>query len=371
MQLYIFVAAGLVLANVFHVYGVQDARLYSLAIAALLAVGLYSSTYGISIKEARKHARLIITAVTVGVLVKSLLIGVLLALLLHNAFGFILGIIVAQIDPLSTAALLSKKSRLSKRAKTIIAAWSSFDDPVTVILSLYAPVLVSVFLGKDALAVGAAAHVGSLASYASDTAFNIVFAAAVFCLWQLVRRYTRTRRYVVLLLVAVATYVLFAAAMTVAVYYFWMLGVAIIGLFMRPPIENFINNAVQWALSMAALLLGLLLVHGINLTVGLVLGVATFGSQIIVGFLLTRTLSKQDRIHIALAQQNGITAIILALLFEPYFPGTIAIVAPAIITVNVLHQVSNIAVEFLITHDRSALSLQASGERVRAHLGQM
>jgi hypothetical protein len=48
-----------------------------------------------------------------------------------------------------------------------------------------------------------------------------------------------------------------------------------------------------------------------------------------------------DRWHISFAQQNGLTAIILALLFEPVHPGTVAIVAPAIIVVNGLHALVN------------------------------
>jgi hypothetical protein len=68
-------------------------------------------------------------------------------------------------------------------------------------------------------------------------------------------------------------------------------------------------------------------------------------AQIIVGFILTYKLGKRDRWHIAFAQQNGITAIILALLFEPVHPGTVAVVAPAIITINTLHWLCNILID--------------------------
>src|SRR5688572_28117323 len=56
-------------------HGVDSAPLYGYATSLLLAIGLYSSTYGIDLAEAREHRRLIVTAVTVGVVVKALLIG--------------------------------------------------------------------------------------------------------------------------------------------------------------------------------------------------------------------------------------------------------------------------------------------------------
>ncbi|NDU74571.1 hypothetical protein GWI34_18315 [Actinomadura sp. DSM 109109] len=39
--------------------------------------------------------------------------------------------------------------------------------------------------------------------------------------------------------------------------------------------------------------------------------------------------------------QNGITEIILALLLEPFFGGTVAVVAPAILVINLLCPSSN------------------------------
>jgi hypothetical protein len=113
-------------------------------------------------------------------------------------------------------------------------------------------------------------------------------------------------------------------------------------LFLRPPgIAKFIDHAIVVALGAAAVLLGLLLVDGIDLWKGIALGVAAYFAQVIVGFLLTRGLPEKDRWHISFAQQNGITAIILALIFEPIHPGTVAIVAPAIIVVNGLHWAVN------------------------------
>lgn len=363
-MLYIFVIGGFVLASVFGFGGVANQQWYLLVVAALLAIGLYSSTYGISVTEARRHARLILSAITIGVFLKALIIGSLMWLILGDPFGLVLGIVVAQIDPLSTARLL-RGSRMSKRAKTILASWASFDDPITVIMSLYAPVLVALLVGGHWQPIGGTMQEAGLAGYALETTINLAFAAGVFALWRFTKYYAKATSYLVIGLVAVSMYLLTASSLAVAVYYFWMLGVAVIGLFLRPRIEAILDQAVHWALIMAAILLGVLLVNGVNLLPGIALGGAAFGSQMIVGWLLTGKLSRRDRLHIAFAQQNGITAIILALLFEIYYPGTVAIVAPAILVTNTLHAAAVKVLDAHLAHDFSKLHPGYQMERLK------
>ncbi len=78
----------------------------------LLAIGLYGSTYGIDLAEARAHVRLILLAITVGVLFKAVLIGLPLWWLFDDPRYLILGVAVAQIDQLSVAALNRDLSRV-------------------------------------------------------------------------------------------------------------------------------------------------------------------------------------------------------------------------------------------------------------------
>lgn len=366
----LFVLGGLLLATIFHFNGVQNEQWYLLTVALLLALGLYSSTFGISIKDARRHIRLILKAITVGVLVKALIVGAILSLVLRHPFGFVLGIIVAQIDPLATATLL-KGSRLSKQAQAILRSWSSFDDPMTVILSLYAPVLIATLTGSHWQAIRGSMQDGGLGGYFVETGINILFAAGIFILWQLMKRHSRATHYWALILIALGMYGLLIGALSVAVYYFWMLGVALLGLFMRPPIEKIIDGLLHWALSLAAILLGILLINDINLWPGIMLGIAAYGSQVIVGFALTRRMPQKDRLHIAFAQQNGITAIILALLFETYYPGTVAIVAPAILITNLLYFVVNAVLDARLEGRKERFSPRFYLDRLRTHLGKM
>jgi NhaP-type Na+/H+ or K+/H+ antiporter len=368
--LYIFVFGGLALAYTFDITRVGNLQWYSLAVATLLTIGLYCSTYGISLTEIRRHIRLILSAVTIGVFFKAFIVGTILTVVMQNPFGFILGIIVAQIDPLSTSTLL-QGPRLSSRAKSILGSWAAFDDPVTVIMSLYAPILVSFVTGKDWEPLAGTLQAGGIIGYLSGIGANLLFAAFIYVLWGIIKRYTKVKSYIAIILVAIIAYLLFVGSLSIAVYFFWMLSVAVIGLFMRPPIESILNRMIHWSLGMAAILLGIVLIDGINIGIGFVLGCAAFGAQIIVGRLLTRNLSKRDSLHIAFAQQNGITAIILALLFEAYYPGTVAIVAPAILVVNTLHIVSNKLLDIHLAPDRVKLTPTYYLKKLQSHLSKI
>lgn len=352
MKLFLFVFLGFALAILLGIRHIERADWYLITISFLLAIGLYSSTYGIVLQESRKHLKIILSAVTVGVLIKALFIGSILTAIFHNPFFFLLGIMVSQIDPLSVSALM-QGSRLSAKAKTILASWASFDDPVTVILCLYIPALLSYWTGTTWLSPAEIGSGNGLVGYFGELGSNIAYAAGVFVLWILLKQYARKALGWVVTLASIAIYTFLGTSLSIAAYYFWMLSVALIGLFLRPPIEELVEKTVVWALRIAAVLLGLLLVDGLNILYGVSLGIVAFAAQIFVGLLLTRGLNNQNRIHIAFAQQNGITAIILALLFEPLYMGTVAIIAPAILTVNIIHAVSNNLLDrFVFTQKR-------------------
>ena len=331
---------GIIIATLIGDHHITTASWYIVVIAILLGIGLYSSTYGIDLKEARKYIRIILSAITIGVLLKALIIGGSLALFTRNPYYLILGVVVAQIDPLSVAALLHT-GRLSSRAKSIIASWASFDDPITVIMALYAPLIIAQLTGADLLPFNGEVGTTGLIGYFRELGLNIAYAVGVLVLWLLIRRYFARSIHATAAMLSVALCFLLGTALSVAIYYFWMLAVAAMGLFLRPNIDKLITTATKWALWLATILLGMLLVGGVKIWLGLALAVAAFSSQIIVGFLLTHGLPRRDRVHIAFAQQNGITAIILSLLFEPVYPGTVAIVAPAIFFINAIHLVTN------------------------------
>ncbi|GGP95314.1 hypothetical protein BKA00_003830 [Actinomadura coerulea] len=353
-------AAGLGAGALVHPGDLAGSAWYSFLAGFLLAIGLYGSTHEIDLGALRRDARGVLVAVTLGVVIKAVLIAGVMLLVFHDARYLVLGIAVAQIDPLSVAAMRAN-SRMSARAKALLFAWASFDDPVTVLLSLYFSILAFRLSGRDGSPKAGPSEDG-LGAYLTDLGLNLALAAAAFGVFVALRglrkpvapapgpavaRPSARRgaeaggRFADLLSLAVLPVVFLVAAQ-----WMLMLAVAVIGLFLRVgAYAKVVDRAVATAFLVASFALGLLLVDGVDLLPAVVLGVAAFGAQALISLLvvpvLEHGLSGRDRVHLALGQQNGITAIILALALEPDFRGTVGIVAPAILVVNVLHYASN------------------------------
>jgi NhaP-type Na+/H+ or K+/H+ antiporter len=346
LLLFVLIGLGLAWATSVDVEAVAHSGYYKLGAHLLLAIGLYGATYGIDLRQARHDKRVISTAVTVGVVLKALLIGGILALAWQDPLFLILGVAVAQIDPLSVAALMGDE-RMSPRARTVLAAWSSFDDPFTVVLSIYAAAV-----AVNTFGIGDVPPTGSdpLLLYATDLGGNLALAGAAWLVWRLIGDRPWLRY------LALAGF--FATSVTTG----WMLAIAIIGLFARPAaLDALIPGLTRWALYAASVALGVLLIDGIQIWQGISLGIAAFAAQIFAAGLLTGGMLRADRWHLAFAQQNGITAIILALTLQIQFDGVVAVVAPAIITANLIHAVANRFVDRKLLAERNAALSHGGG----------
>lgn len=351
--------AGLGVGALVHPGDLAGSARYSLLAGFLLAIGLYGSTHEIDLGALRRDARGVLVAVTLGVVIKAALIAGVMLLVFQDARYLVLGIAVAQIDPLSVAAMQAN-SRMSPRAKALLFSWASFDDPVTVLLSLYFSILAFRLSGWEG-APRAGPSGDGLGAYLSDLGLNLTLAAAAYLVFVALRNLRAPGPKAVPARVVgtpaergagaggltdLLSLAVLVGVFLVAAQWMLMLAVALIGLFFRVrTYAKVIDRAVATAFLVASFALGLLLVDGVDLLPALVLGVAAFGAQALISLLvvpvLKHGLSRRDRVHLALGQQNGITAIILALALEPDFRGTVGIVAPAILVVNVLHYASN------------------------------
>lgn len=373
--LLVAIGAGWGLSHVLDLQGIAGTQGFLYGATTLLAVGLYGSTTqiirpGISRPdifqpEFRFKVRVVLLAVTVGVGAKAALIAAVMYLAYHDPRYLVLGVAIAQIDPLSVAAL-QRNSKLSERAKSILYAWSSFDDPVTTLLTIYAAALTLNMLGMEGGLVGA-----DLGSFALQMLANLVFAAVTAIVWLAFTRRagisilsdgTKLSRWQNLVAVIVL-----AAFIIFAIWQFLILGLAIAGLFFRPYLGPWINRVTQVAILLATVALGVLLVDGVALLPGLLLGTAAFAAHAVVSMVLTLKLPRSDRAYLALSQQNGITAIILALFLERSFAGTAAVVAPAIFVINTLHLSSTSALTWVLERrtrreNHSATSSRHSGK---------
>jgi NhaP-type Na+/H+ or K+/H+ antiporter len=340
--------AGLGSASIFGWEGLEHSLPYILVASALLCFGLYMAVYGIDKTEAKRHWRVVLIAVTFGVLCKYLVIFLSAFLLTQNWEYAVLGMAVAQIDPLSVAAL-QDDPRMNPRTKTVLNMWASFDDPMTALATPF-------ILGISAnIAHQSFAEGGNWADVLVDI---LPFAAALLLVGfvalrrrmheargtkGLVHKIDENEKGKNIVAGGVGAAVVPARLYSLA---------ALLGWFVRPKWLGEGRRAellTNTALYGATFLLGVLLANGVDWKGGLILGVATYVSQILVAWLVMwvsaltskteseHKLSKRDTWHLALAQQNGITAIVLALNLEPFIDGAVAAVSLAIVVINLLN----------------------------------
>lgn len=348
-MLVVVAIGGLGSALLFGWEGLQHSLPYVLVASALLCFGLYMAVYGIDKVEAKRHWRVVLIAVTFGVLCKYVIIFLSAFAVTTDWRYAVLGMAVAQIDPLSVAAL-QDDPRMNAKTKTILNMWASFDDPMT---ALATPFILGIAANI--------AHQDLNNGGWLDTLKGILpFALALLLVGSVALRRRMhekhgTRGWVHKLdddektkhaaLSGVSLVAVPGRLYSVAAMAGWLIRPKWLGEGRRAELLT------NFALYGATFLLGILLAGGVDWVGGIVLGCATYASQIIVAWLVMwfaartskaeasedRRLSRHDTWHLALAQQNGITAIVLALNLEPVINGAVAAVSLAIVVVNLLN----------------------------------
>lgn len=382
-----FAGVGWFVAVLTGIKDLENSSVYFNIINLLLAIGLYGSAYSINIDQFLKRDwSVILRAVTVGVLLKILFIittTYLVSSLVSRYFfadmcpksgclalSIVIGPIVAQIDPLSVAALI-QDNPLSKNTKDILSAWASFDDPVTVIASIY----IASWIASNNTGVVETSTFNIL-SVLLDFGKNFLF-AFLFCIWQTILFFLwskfvkdKSQSPLIFKVFIASNFLTSFITIILAARYRLMLGVAIIGLFAFPKFvpnfrflqksiisfpkfvpssrllnlsSRFIQTSVTISFYIATVMIGLLLVDGINIRFGILVALSAIAAQFFISFLVTVGYGYpcKDKIRLAFAQQNGLTAIVLALFFEPLLTGTVSVIAPAILLINLIYIIVN------------------------------
>jgi len=321
----VFIFFGLLVGN-FLTVSPRDAAggVFHFVVGCALGIGLYGSVYGIDIKILKNNLSTVLSAITVGVILKILVISALLSPFLGFSFSVLIATIIAQIDPLSTAAI-TDNNKITIDGKTIIRAWSSFDDPVTIIVAIW----IAMFLYSE--------NHGEMNFFWYDISIsfllNIILSAVI---WLIYKMSSRSFAFDCLLL---------GITFIVGIFFELFLAIAIIGLFLRPRIEKVVDNAVLFSLFFVSFLMGIILAEESSIYLGVAVGVFTVVSQIIAAIFLTRRLSYMDRVKLSIAHQSGVTAISLTLYFAQYNSHLLGIIAVAIITINILYLINNYVVD--------------------------
>jgi len=318
----LFILFGFLVGYFFDIPDIKNSSYITFISDFALAVGLYGSVYGIDVNTLKKNMEVVFLAITIGVILKIALIGGILWLYMDSPVAFLLAAIIAQIDPLSISAL-EKSKYLSKDGETILRAWSSFDDPITIIISLWLAMFIYVHGDSDFNI--------TISTAATTFYYNLFMAVVIYFLWRFLRPLNKIVTCISLLIIS----------FFLAIYFELFLGLAVIALFVRPPLYDKENIIIFITLLIVSLILGLLISNGINLIVGLILGILTIISQAVVSFFLTEKMSFNDKVKLSFAHQSGITAISLSLYFIQYDSLLIQSISVAIITINFGYIISN------------------------------
>lgn len=349
---------GIGVATFFGWRGLEHSELYMLIASGLLCIGLYFAVCGIDKNEAREHWQIITIAITIGVLLKYCIIaGLMLAITRDWRFA-VLAMAVTQIDPLSVAAM-SGGNRLNTRTKTVLNAWAATDDPMTTILT---PVAVGI---AGYVSHGQATTVATSWQRMLVNLLPLAVILLLICLtaWRQKTGFTvnrtlhKTHNHENTKNVAVALAIIVGAPTRLFSLPAW------VGWVYRPAWttnEKLVGRILSATLYGATLLLGILLADNHNFGSGILLGIVTFCSQGVATWCVlgaaariggqTSAFSLRDKCQLALGQQNGITAILLALVLEPTTQNAVATIALAIVTINVMNFTANWIFDRYISH---------------------
>lgn len=312
----LFILIGITISYLFNINAIENSKYITYISDVALAIGLYGSVYAIDIESLKKNLNVVLSAISIGVILKISIIGGILWLYMQTPIAFLLAAIIAQIDPLSISAL-EKNKNLSKDGETILRAWSSFDDPITIIVSLWL---------ASFIYINTSVSFNEIISNAAITFYyNIIMAVVVYFLWRYLRPHNKV----------ITCFSLLFLSFILTIYFELYLGFAIIALFVRPPLFNYEGKITFVTLLIVSIVLGMLLTNGVNIITGVIMGVSTIFSQLIVSYYLTEKMTFQDKIKLSFAHQSGITAIALSLYFIQYDSSLIKSIAVAIVTINI------------------------------------
>lgn len=357
IRLTILALLGFATAAFFGWQNLEHSPLYMLVASGLLCIGLYFAVCGIDKTEAKEHWRVIVIAVTAGVLLKYCIIAASMFGITHDWRYIVFAMAVTQIDPLSVAAL-SDGERLKPHTQTVLNAWAATDDPMTSVLTPIA------LLAGSHLSHGQFNGQSDWLGLMTDLLpFALALIVVGFAAWKqrfglaapLSMRKVHDHEITKNTMAALA--VIIGAPTRLFSF------PAFVGWGYRPAWttnEKLVGRILTTTLGAATFLLGILLADSHGFGGGPLLGAVTFGSQAVATWCVlglaekfggqTSAFSRRDKLQLALGQQNGITAILLALMLEPNAPDAVATIGSAIVTINVLHFVCNWAFDRYVSY---------------------
>ncbi len=305
---------------------------------ATIAIGLYINIVSIDTEIFKSNLKSIFQVIVLGVPLKIILPGFLLAYFSPSVapIAYLCATVIAQIDPIAASHSL-EYSNISKKSETILRAWSSFDDPITVLFAFY--IFLPIILLVDF----------NLNEYLLKIFRDIITCIVAYFLYKIYdTKFIIPRTYKIFIetiaIIAIITYSIFSASFLLP---------AAVGLFIRPFAAEKLTKINSAIFYFSVIILGLLSANlSLDWNSGLILAVSTFFlAQVIVTVLFLRD-STASKARVMFGHQNGMTAMLLTVAIEvsgsEKTAELLSVTLPAIICIAIFYFASNYILDMLM-----------------------
>jgi len=304
--LLVFIGAVL---GIFTGFNVSETPYFYEIMDLFLVIVLFTNTERISVHFRKKHKNKPIILATLGVVFKILVLGAFLYALTGSYISFLIASIISQIDPVSTYKNIKQKY-IGAKVKDLILFESAFDDPVSVLLTFY--VFLPLTLGVYSSAV----------NYVSMIAVNLILIAVLVLLHKL--------KFMDELLVIISILAGF--------YFRAFLFVAVAGLIVKDIFEpqlDFLSQLIYYLVFPAIGIIASL--QSLNIIAGAVIAfLMVFIVRSLEILLIFRCqFKKYDFYELILSEERGITTVLLCLAVQVYH-NVIPVIVPALILINAI-----------------------------------
>lgn len=269
---------------------------------AAIAMGLYINVLSIDPTLFKKCLGSIIKVVFIGVPIKIILPGYLLTFFSPKIapIAYLCATVIAQIDPIASAQSL-KHSKMSKKSETVLRAWSSFDDPITVLFAFYVFIPI-IFVAKY-----------NFGEYLVRLTIDVIVCFLVYYIYIIYNNQSfinnRVKRIIeVITIICILFYSILSGSFLLP---------AVIGLFIRPFESENLTKVTSAIFYFSVIIIGLLSANmHLDWLSGLILAISTFFlAQVLVTLLFLKD-SIESKARVMFGHQNGMTAVILTVAIE-------------------------------------------------------
>ncbi|MEH2067327.1 MAG: hypothetical protein V7K47_04010 [Nostoc sp.] len=304
-----------------------------------ISLGLYINVLSIDPIFFKSHLNSIIKVIVVGVPVKIFLPGLLLTYFSPGVapIAFLCSTVIAQIDPIAAAKSLDS-SKISRKSETILRAWSSFDDPITVLFAFYIflPLLVS--------------NKFSWNQYLVRIALDIIGCFTAYYIYYKISRWLNTLynnvkiSLEIFFLLIIIIYSVLSDSFILP---------AFVGIFLRPIASEQLETIISAIFYFSVIVIGLLSANlSLDWLSGGILAFSTFFlGQVIVTFLFLKD-SMSSKARVMFGHQNGMTAILLTVAIEvsgsDKTRDLLSVTLPAIILIALFYFATNYFLDRLL-----------------------